>query len=54
MDFVQKIVHSIRSARSDYNLAKGTKTEGTFQPHLIAIRVVIIGGRIKGQVSAII
>lgn len=28
MEFVQKIVHSIRSARSDYNLPKGTKTEG--------------------------
>jgi len=27
MDFVQKVVHSIRSARSDYSLAKGTKTE---------------------------
>jgi valyl-tRNA synthetase len=29
VEFVQKIIHTVRSARSDYNLPNKAKTEGT-------------------------
>jgi len=29
-EFVQKIVHAIRSAKADYNMPQKAKTEGTF------------------------
>jgi valyl-tRNA synthetase len=30
VEFVQKIIHTVRSARSDYNLPNKAKTEGNF------------------------
>jgi len=41
VEFVQKIIHTVRSARSDYNLPNKAKTEGMvigLQPSRIDIK----------------
>lgn len=41
VDFMQKVVHSIRSARSDYNLPSKTKTEGEYYFYYKMLRSII-------------